>query len=515
MLEIGGRKIGGEHFALIAGPCTVESRDQTLTTAHVVAQAGATMLRGGAYKPRTSPYAFQGLGQEGLRLLAEAKEQTGLPVVTELMDARDLEPVLEVADVIQIGARNMQNYSLLSEIGRSGLPGADQARAVEHARGAAHGRRVRPQGGQRGGHPLRARDPHLRDRLPLHPRPHRGAGAQGAQPPAGHRRPQPRGGPARPRRAAEPRRRRGRAPTASSSRSTPIPRTPSATGRRRCAPRASPPTRPACRRRPRSRARPPSSALDRRGRRGGAHRRVGRPGRPRPPRRDGARVRPARRRGRRARGDPQRPPRPRRRARRRRRGLRRRARSTCSPTPWPRSSTQAPRTLRRHRRRLDQAHGRRRGARPALRRRPPAGGLGGGGRRARARGPLRRRHLVPDADRDDAGHPARAPAPPAHRARRAARGDRRRRPRPRDGRRQPPAPRRGQRPRGPGARRARRRAPAGHRPELPRRDARRRRQPGAVGRASTPPTATRWPTRSTAPSPRSRTCARSCARAPT
>src|SRR6187200_2756096 len=122
VLEIGGRRIGGEHFALIAGPCTVESRDQTLTTAEVVAAAGATMLRGGAYKPRTSPYAFQGLGQEGLRLLAEAKELTGLPIVTELMDARDLEPVLEVADVLQIGARNMQNYALLAEIGRSGRP---------------------------------------------------------------------------------------------------------------------------------------------------------------------------------------------------------------------------------------------------------------------------------------------------------------------------------------------------------------------------------------------------------
>ena len=80
------------------------------------------MLRGGAYKPRTSPYAFQGLGQEGLRLLAEAKERTGLPIVTELMDARDLEPVLEVADVIQLGARNMQNYALLSEVGRAGIP---------------------------------------------------------------------------------------------------------------------------------------------------------------------------------------------------------------------------------------------------------------------------------------------------------------------------------------------------------------------------------------------------------
>src|ERR1700684_4043040 len=122
VLDIGGRKVGGEHFALIAGPCTVESREQTLETARVVRDAGATLLRGGAYKPRTSPYAFQGLGAEGLRLLAEAKAETGLPVVTELMDVRDIETVLEGADVIQIGARNMQNYSLLTEIGRSGRP---------------------------------------------------------------------------------------------------------------------------------------------------------------------------------------------------------------------------------------------------------------------------------------------------------------------------------------------------------------------------------------------------------
>ncbi len=122
VVEIDGRRIGGDHFGLIAGPCTVESREQTLEVARVVADAGADMLRGGAYKPRTSPYSFQGLGAEGLRLLAEAKEQTGLPVVTELMDARDLEPVLEVADVVQIGARNMQNYTLLTEVGRSGVP---------------------------------------------------------------------------------------------------------------------------------------------------------------------------------------------------------------------------------------------------------------------------------------------------------------------------------------------------------------------------------------------------------
>src|SRR3954467_2080720 len=122
VIEVDGRRIGGDQFALIAGPCTVESREQTLGTARTVSEAGAALFRGGAYKPRTSPYAFQGLGQEGLRLLAEAKAETGLPVVTECMDARDLEAVLEVADVIQVGARNMQNYTLLSEIGRSGRP---------------------------------------------------------------------------------------------------------------------------------------------------------------------------------------------------------------------------------------------------------------------------------------------------------------------------------------------------------------------------------------------------------
>jgi 3-deoxy-7-phosphoheptulonate synthase len=122
VLDIAGRRIGCDRFALIAGPCTVEGRDQTLAAARAVRDGGAILLRGGAYKPRTSPYTFQGLGQEGLRLLAEAKDETGLPVVTELMDARDLEPVLEVADVIQVGARSMQNYTLLTEIGRSGRP---------------------------------------------------------------------------------------------------------------------------------------------------------------------------------------------------------------------------------------------------------------------------------------------------------------------------------------------------------------------------------------------------------
>jgi 3-deoxy-7-phosphoheptulonate synthase len=122
VVEVDGRKVGGEHFSLIAGPCTVESREQTLDVARIVADAGAAMLRGGAYKPRTSPYSFQGLGAEGLRLLLEAKEETELPIVTELMDVRDVADVVEAADVIQIGARNMQNYTLLTEVGRTGLP---------------------------------------------------------------------------------------------------------------------------------------------------------------------------------------------------------------------------------------------------------------------------------------------------------------------------------------------------------------------------------------------------------
>jgi 3-deoxy-7-phosphoheptulonate synthase len=122
VLEIDGRRIGGDHFATIAGPCTVESREVLLDTARTVRDAGAQFLRGGAYKPRTSPYSFQGLGEAGLRLLAEAKAETGLPIVTELLDVRDLEPVLEVADVVQLGARNMQNYTLLTEVGRAGKP---------------------------------------------------------------------------------------------------------------------------------------------------------------------------------------------------------------------------------------------------------------------------------------------------------------------------------------------------------------------------------------------------------
>jgi 3-deoxy-7-phosphoheptulonate synthase len=122
VIQVRGRRIGGDWFGLIAGPCTVESREQTLETARAVNAAGATMLRGGAFKPRTSPYSFQGLGSEALAILAEAREDTGLPLVTEVLDPRQLEEVVETADVLQIGARNMQNFLLLAECGKTDKP---------------------------------------------------------------------------------------------------------------------------------------------------------------------------------------------------------------------------------------------------------------------------------------------------------------------------------------------------------------------------------------------------------
>jgi 3-deoxy-7-phosphoheptulonate synthase len=122
VIDVDGRKVGDSWFGLIAGPCSVETREQTMETARAVAAAGATMLRGGAFKPRTSPYTFQGLGVDALALLQEAKAETGLPIVTELMDPRHVEAVLESADVIQIGARNSQNFLLLAEVGRAHKP---------------------------------------------------------------------------------------------------------------------------------------------------------------------------------------------------------------------------------------------------------------------------------------------------------------------------------------------------------------------------------------------------------
>jgi 3-deoxy-7-phosphoheptulonate synthase len=122
IVRVGGVPVGGDRPVIVAGPCAVESRAQTLAVARAVKAAGAVMLRGGAYKPRTSPYDFQGRGRAGLEILAEARAETGLPVVTEVLDPRLVEEACEFADCLQIGARSMQNFPLLTEVGRSGKP---------------------------------------------------------------------------------------------------------------------------------------------------------------------------------------------------------------------------------------------------------------------------------------------------------------------------------------------------------------------------------------------------------
>ena len=122
IVEVGSYKVGGERVVVIAGPCSVESRDQLMETARIAKEAGCHMLRGGAFKPRTLPYSFQGLGEEGLEILAEARDETGLPVVTEVLAPGDVELVESYADVLQIGARNMQNYPLLRRVGSSEKP---------------------------------------------------------------------------------------------------------------------------------------------------------------------------------------------------------------------------------------------------------------------------------------------------------------------------------------------------------------------------------------------------------
>ena len=122
IIEINGQRIGDKKVHVMAGPCSVESREQVLQTAVPVKAAGATFLRGGAYKPRTSPYSFQGLGEEGLGYLAHAREVTGLPVITEVLDPRDLDIVYRFTDILQIGARNMQNFKLLTEVGKLDKP---------------------------------------------------------------------------------------------------------------------------------------------------------------------------------------------------------------------------------------------------------------------------------------------------------------------------------------------------------------------------------------------------------
>ncbi|MGH3375799.1 MAG: N-acetylneuraminate synthase family protein, partial [Actinoallomurus sp.] len=122
VVRVGGVPIGPDTMTLIAGPCAVETPEQTLAAAQMAQAAGATLLRGGAFKPRTSPYAFQGLGEKGLRILADVRAETGMPIVTEIVDAHDVDLVTSYADMLQVGTRNMQNFALLQAVGGAGKP---------------------------------------------------------------------------------------------------------------------------------------------------------------------------------------------------------------------------------------------------------------------------------------------------------------------------------------------------------------------------------------------------------
>ena len=164
VVSVGGARFGGGNFGLIAGPCAVESEEQIFTAARQAKAAGVCLLRGGAFKPRTSPYDFSGLGAEGLRLLIAAGHETGLPVVSELMSAAQLDAFADV-DVIQIGARNMQNFDLLRALGRS------EKRRRRNAAGASAECGVSSGGGQPARDALRARHPHVRHVYARHARP--------------------------------------------------------------------------------------------------------------------------------------------------------------------------------------------------------------------------------------------------------------------------------------------------------------------------------------------------------
>ena len=186
-VPVNGVDVGADEFVVIAGPCSVESEKQIMETAEGVAAAGARMLRGGAFKPRTSPYDFQGLELEGLKLLRKAREATGLAIVTEVMSDSDVELVAEYADCVQVGARNMQNFALLKSLGACGRPVLlkrgmsstikELLMSAEYI--VAHGNPQRD--------PVRARHPHFRDGHAQHLRHRRGAGAERADAPAGDR----------------------------------------------------------------------------------------------------------------------------------------------------------------------------------------------------------------------------------------------------------------------------------------------------------------------------------------
>ena len=134
LVTVGDCKFGGPNYEVIAGPCAVESKKQLMEIAAFLSSRGVKMLRGGAFKPRTSPYDFQGLGKEGLKILKKASDITGLPIITEVMDSRDIPLVSEYVDILQIGSRNMQNYSLLKEVGYSSITCENAKDAIDHVK---------------------------------------------------------------------------------------------------------------------------------------------------------------------------------------------------------------------------------------------------------------------------------------------------------------------------------------------------------------------------------------------
>ena len=163
-----GATFGGDEFVVMAGPCSVESEQQILESAEIVARAGAKVLRGGAFKPRTSPYDFQGLEIEGLKLLDKARRATGLGIITEVMSDRDVDLVAEYADILQIGARNMQNFALLKTLGKCGRPVLLKRGMSSTVKELLMSRRIRRRARQPASDAVRARHPHLRDRHAQH-----------------------------------------------------------------------------------------------------------------------------------------------------------------------------------------------------------------------------------------------------------------------------------------------------------------------------------------------------------
>ena len=204
IVEVGGLPIGGAGFTVIAGPCSVEGLEAFGQTARAVRERGAHALRGGAFKPRTSPYSFQGLGDEGLEIMRAVSRELGMPTFTEVLEVADIEAVAEHADAFQVGSRNMQNFRLLEALGEQDKPVLLKRGMAAKVEELSAGRRVHRLGGQRPGDPVRARHQLVRDGHAQHPGSERDPVHQAAQPPARARRSLARDGRARVRHADGP-----------------------------------------------------------------------------------------------------------------------------------------------------------------------------------------------------------------------------------------------------------------------------------------------------------------------